>query len=63
MVMTDLSDAPLADAPPDVVDDQTSDVLNENEVVHVPPAVEQLVEAHEARTTYAPDVPHWEPGS
>ena len=49
--------------PPDAVDTGVSDVLNENEVVHVPPAVEQLVEANEAHTTYAPDVPHWEPGS
>jgi hypothetical protein len=52
-----------SDAPPDVIDDQVSDVLNEDEVVHVPPAVEQLVEAHEAHTTFAPEVPHWEPGS
>jgi hypothetical protein len=56
--MTDPSEAPA-----DVVDDQVSDVLNEDDVVHVPPAVEQLVEANEAHTTYAPDVPHWEPGS
>lgn len=55
--------ASLADAPPDVVDDQVTDVLAEDEVVHVPPAVEQLVAAHEAHTTFAPDVPHWEPGS
>jgi len=60
--MTDRSVAPLDDdLPPDVIDDQASEVLNEDEVVHVPAAVEQLVEAHEAHTTYAPDVPHWEP--
>lgn len=49
--------------PPDVVDTGVSDVLNEDEVVHVPPAVEQLVEAQEAEIGYAPDVPHWEPGT
>lgn len=38
-------------------------MLNEDEVVHVQPAVEQLVEANEAHTTFAPDVRHWEPGS
>jgi hypothetical protein len=52
-----------SETPPDVIDDQVSDVLNEDEVVHVPTGVEQLVEANEAHTTFAPDVPHWEPGS
>lgn len=47
---------------PDLVDDQASDVLNEDEVVHVPPAIEQLVESHELHSAYPPDVPHWEPG-
>lgn len=48
--------------PPDVVDDVATDVLHEDEIVHVPPAVEQLVESQEMHSTYAPDVPHWEPG-
>jgi hypothetical protein len=47
---------------PDVIDDGTSDVLNEDEIVHVPAAVEQLVESHELHSTYPPEVPHWEPG-
>jgi hypothetical protein len=56
--MTDASELP-----PDVIDDQVTDVLNEDEVVHVPPAVGHLVEsmAHE-HTTFAPDVPEWEAG-
>jgi hypothetical protein len=49
--------------PPDMVDTGVSDVLNEDEVVHVPHAVEQMVEAQEAEIGYAPEVPHWEPGS
>lgn len=55
--MTDASDLP-----PDVIDDQASDVLNEDEIVHVPTAVGDLVEsiAHE-HTTFAPDVPQWDP--
>ena len=50
------------DSPPDVIDDQTTDVLNEDEIVHVPPAVEQLVESiQQEHTTFAPDVPQWDP--
>jgi len=49
--------------PPDVVDTGVSDVLNEDEVVHVPTGIEQMVEAQEAEIAYAPEVPHWEPGS
>ena len=45
----------------DVVNDQTSDVLNEDEIVHVPAAVEDLVESQEMHSTYPPEVPHWEP--
>lgn len=49
--------------PPDQVDDQVTDVLDEHDVVHVPPAVEQLVESiEEPSTTFAPEVPHWAPG-
>jgi hypothetical protein len=59
--MTDVSHSPVT--PPDVIDNQASDVLNENEIVHVPAAVEQLVESIEQEhTTFAPDVPQWEPG-
>jgi hypothetical protein len=59
--MTGASEFP--ETPPDVIDDQVSDVLNEDEVVHVPAAVEQLVESIEhEHTTFAPDVPQWEPG-
>jgi hypothetical protein len=51
-----------ADAPPDVIDHQVSDVLNEDEIVHVPPAVEQLVESiQQEHTTFAPEVPQWDP--
>jgi hypothetical protein len=51
------------DAPPDVIDDQASDVMNEDEIVHVPPAVEQLVESiQQEHTTFAPEVPQWDPG-
>ena len=46
----------------DLVNDQTSDVLNEDEIVHVPAAVEDLVESQEMHSTYPPDVPNWEPG-
>jgi hypothetical protein len=57
--MTDVFQSPAK--APDVVDDQASDVLNEDEVVHVPPAVEQLVESQKMHSTYAPEVPHWDP--
>jgi hypothetical protein len=58
--MTDASQLP--GAPPDVIDDQVSDVMNENEIVHVPPAVEHLVESiAQEHTTFAPDVPQWDP--
>jgi hypothetical protein len=59
--MTDASQLP--GMPPDVIDDQASDVLNEDEVVHVPAAVEHLVESIEhEHTMFAPDVPQWEAG-
>jgi hypothetical protein len=47
--------------PPDVVDDQASDVLNEADVVQVPVAIEQLVESQEMHSTFPPEVPNWEP--
>jgi hypothetical protein len=46
----------------DVVDDETSDVLSEDEIVHVPPAVEQLVESRDMHSTYPPEVQNWESG-
>jgi hypothetical protein len=57
-VMTDVFQPP-ANAT-DMVNDQASDVLNEDEIVHVPPAVEQLVESQELHSTYPPDVPDWD---
>lgn len=46
--------------PPDVIDDKASDVLAEDEVVHVPPATEELAESLEQGSSYLPDVPHWD---
>jgi hypothetical protein len=46
--------------PTDMVDDGASDVLAEDEVVHVPPATEELAESTEPASTYLPDVPHWD---
>jgi hypothetical protein len=46
--------------PPDVVDDETTDVLAEDEVVHVPPAVEDLADSQEPGSTFLPDVPDWD---
>jgi hypothetical protein len=47
--------------PPDVIDDGTSDVLAETEVVHVPAGAEELAESlEEPPSTFLPDVPHWD---
>jgi hypothetical protein len=47
--------------PPDVIDDGVSDVLAEDEVVHVPPAVAELVESIEHHgETFVADVPDWD---
>jgi hypothetical protein len=47
--------------PPDVVDDGVSDVLTEDEVVHVPPAAAELVESIEHHgETFVADVPDWD---
>jgi len=48
--------------PPDVVDDGTTDVLAEEEVVHVPPAGAELVEAteHSGEPGFIADVPEWD---
>lgn len=45
---------------PDVIDDKSTDVLAEDEVVHVPPATEDLAESVEPGSTYLPDVPDWD---
>jgi hypothetical protein len=45
---------------PDQIDDGASDVMSEDEIVHVPHAVEELVESQELTSTYPPEVPHWE---
>jgi hypothetical protein len=47
--------------PPDVIDDVVSDVLTEEEVVHVSPAVAELVESFEHHgETFVADVPDWD---
>ena len=46
--------------PPDVIDDKSTDVLAEEDVVHVPPAVEELAESQEPGSTFLPDVPDWD---
>jgi hypothetical protein len=54
-----MTDTPQA---PDIVDDGTSDVLAEDEVVHVPPAGAELVEAteHGGESSFIADVPDWD---
>jgi hypothetical protein len=49
-------------APPDVVDDGVSDVMNEDEVVHVPPAVAEQAESldHAAPSTFVAEVEDWD---
>jgi CDP-glycerol glycerophosphotransferase len=48
--------------PDDVIDDGISDVLAEDEVVHVPPAAAELAEAleHERISSFVTDVPEWD---
>jgi hypothetical protein len=48
--------------PPDVVDDEVTDVLAEDEVVHVSPAAAELAETleHEHVPTFPADVPDWD---
>ena len=50
------------DQTPDVVDDGVTDVLTEDEVVHVPPAAAELAEAleHHGDETFVADVPDWD---
>ena len=46
--------------PADVIDDGVSDVLAEDEIVHIPPAVAELVESTEHHgETFVADVPNW----
>jgi len=45
---------------PDVIDDKSTDVLAEDEVVHVPPATEELAESQDPGSTFLPDVPDWD---
>jgi hypothetical protein len=46
----------------DVVDDGVSDVLNEDDVVHVPPAAAEMAESleHHHDSTFVADVPDWD---
>jgi CDP-glycerol glycerophosphotransferase len=48
--------------PDDVVDHGVTDVLAEDEVVHVPPAAAELAEAleHEHSSTFVAEVPEWD---
>jgi hypothetical protein len=47
--------------PPDMVDDGASDVLAEDEVVHVPPSTAELAESIEHHgETFVADVPDWD---
>jgi hypothetical protein len=47
--------------PPDVIDDGVSDVMAEDEVVHVPPAAAELAESLEHDgSTFVADVPDWD---
>jgi len=55
--MTHYTDAPDV---PDVVDNGVSDVLKEDDVVHVSSAVADLVESQEHGSTFLPDVPDWD---
>jgi hypothetical protein len=46
---------------PDVVDDGTTDVLAEDEVVHVPAGAEELAESLEHHgPTFLPEVEEWD---
>jgi hypothetical protein len=46
---------------PDVVDNEVTDVLAEDEVVQVPPAAAELAESLDhPGSTFVTDVPHWD---
>jgi len=47
---------------PDIVDDGVSDVLAEDEIVHVSPAAAEQAESveHHGDSTFVADVPDWD---
>ncbi len=47
---------------PDIIDDGATDVLAEDEIVHVPPAAAELAESlqHHHDSTFVADVPDWD---
>jgi hypothetical protein len=47
---------------PDVVDDGASDVLAQDDVVHVPPAAAEMAESmeHHHDATFVADIPDWD---
>jgi hypothetical protein len=49
------------ETPADVVDDGITDVLQEDQVVHVPPAAAELAETleHQHDSGFVADVPDW----
>ena len=51
-----------AEEPQHVIDDGETDVLTENEVVHVPAAAAELAEAvqHRGDDTFVADIPDWD---
>lgn len=51
----------LENEPPDVIDDGVSDVLTEDDVVHVPVAAAELAESLDhPGATFIDDVPDWD---
>ena len=45
---------------PDMVDNEVTDVLTEDEVVQVPLAAAELAESLDHPSTFVADVPHWD---
>lgn len=47
---------------PDIIDHGVSDILREDEIVHVPPAAADLAEQSELHenSTFIADVPNWD---
>jgi hypothetical protein len=58
-VLKVMTESPRA---PDIVDDGTTDVLAEDEIVHVPAAGAELAEAtgHSGEPGFIADVPDWD---
>jgi hypothetical protein len=50
----------IDNVPGDVIDDEASDVLAEDEVVHVQHGNEELAESLEPQSAFLPDVSHWD---